>query len=101
MNQLQEHSRNEMRNGAPLFAIDPPAMLRSPHVQTVLASRALRGAGAVGRELLTRAERVTIDCRDGIRLGAVVSSTAAAAPLVIVLHGWLGSEDSPYSRRAT
>jgi len=82
-----------------VFEIDPPSILRSPHLQTVLASRALRGAGSAGRALLASAERVTIDCGDGVRLGAVVSTTETPAPLVIVLHGWLGSEDSPYSRR--
>ena len=83
-----------------MFQIDPPRLLRSAHLQTVLSSRALRGHGSTGRDLLASAERITIDCGRGVRLGAVVSSTIAPAPLVIVLHGWLGSEDSPYSRRA-
>jgi predicted alpha/beta-fold hydrolase len=82
------------------FRIQPPLVLRSPHLQTVLSSRAVRGLGRVGRALLDSAERVTIDCRDGVRLVALVNSTDTPAPLVILLHGWLGNADSPYSRRA-
>jgi len=82
------------------FDIDPPRLLRSPHLQTVLSSRVARGFSRVGRDLLDTAERITISCHDNVTLAAFVNSTATPAPLVIVLHGWLGNADSPYSRRA-
>jgi uncharacterized protein len=88
----------------------PHLLLRSPHLQTVLASR-LRRADAVAADL--ESVTVTIPCRDGVRLQALVTAPpgvapvaddAAAlsfrAPLVVLIHGWLGSGEAPYLRRA-
>lgn len=80
----------------------PPVLLRSPHLQTLLSSRFLRRDG-VGWELLERAEPVVIPCRDGVRLQALVNPPIGGgrAPLVVLIHGWLGRADSPYLRRAS
>ncbi len=78
----------------------PPRLLRSPHLQTLLSSRLVRGRDGVGMELVERAEPVTIPCRDGVRLQALVNPVPGA-PLVVLIHGWLGRADSPYLRRAS
>lgn len=78
----------------------PPRLLRSPHLQTLLSSRLVRGRDGVGVDLVERAEAVTIPCRDGVRLQALVNHVPGA-PLIVLLHGWLGRADSPYLRRAS
>lgn len=80
--------------------LNPPLLLRSPHMQTLLSSRMARGLNGAGTALLRRATTVTIPCRDGIRLQAEVNADHPGAPLVIVIHGWLGRADSPYVCRA-
>ncbi len=80
--------------------LNPPPLLRSPHMQTMLSSRLARGINGAGMALLRRATTITVPCRDGIRLGAVVNVDRPGAPLVIVVHGWLGRADSPYVCRA-
>lgn len=78
----------------------PHPLLRSPHLQTLLSSRLVRGRDSLGRALLDTAESLTLTCRDGIRLQAVITpALAPGAPLVVLLHGWLGCADSPYLRR--
>lgn len=81
----------------------PPALLRSPHLQTLLSSRLLRQRDGIGLALVRSAEVVTVPCRDGVRLQALVNPAAGGgpAPLVVLIHGWLGQADSPYLRRAT
>jgi predicted alpha/beta-fold hydrolase len=79
----------------------PPRLLRSPHVQTLLSSRLVRGFDTTGFDLLQRAATLTLECRDAVRLQAVVNADRTGAPLVIVVHGWLGRADSPYVRRAS
>ncbi|MAT84979.1 MAG: alpha/beta hydrolase [Gammaproteobacteria bacterium] len=80
----------------------PPPVLRSPHLQTLLSSRLVRGADGVGSALVAQAETVTLECRDGVRLQALVNPAAdPAAPLVVLIHGWLGRADSPYVRRVS
>ena len=82
----------------------PHPLLRSPHLQTLLSSRLVRRRDGVGAELEPGAVTVTVPCRDGIRLEALVNAApgdGAGAPLVVVLHGWLGQADSPYVRRAS
>lgn len=103
----------------------PHPLLRSPHLQTLLSSRLVRGGDGIGMDLIERAETVTIPCRDGVRLQALVNRApgspppAAAAdaahtgptasagpvpsprPLIVLIHGWLGRADSPYVRRAS
>jgi hypothetical protein len=71
--------------------------MRSAHVQTVLSSRAPTGH----TRAFAGTERVVLDCRDGVRLEALVTCAHRDAPLVVLLHGWLGTADSSYLRRAT
>lgn len=80
----------------------PPVLLRSAHVQTLLSSRFLRRRDGTRCQLLGNPETVTIPCRDGVRLQALVNPAAGGtrAPLVVLIHGWLGRADSPYLRRA-
>lgn len=87
----------------------PHFLLRSPHLQTVLASRLRRGHAAAA-ELPSLS--VTIPCRDGGRLQALVTpargaaaspdsvQSASQAPLAVLIHGWLGTGDAAYLRRA-
>lgn len=78
-----------------MTAFAPPPLLRSPHVQTVVSRWAPPPAGDLP------AERVLLTCRDGVRLRAAITLAAPDAPLVIVIHGWLGDVDSRYVVRMT
>jgi uncharacterized protein len=81
----------------------PHRLLRSPHLQTLLSSRIVRGGDGVGADLHQRAEPVILEARDGARLQALVDpsrESRSSEPLVVVIHGWLGRADSPYVRRA-
>ena len=73
-----------------MTAFAPPPLLRSPHMQTIVSRWAPPPAGDLP------AERVLLTCRDGVRLRAAVTLAAPSAPLVIVIHGWLGDVDSHY-----
>lgn len=85
-----------------MLEFQPHPLLRSPHLQTVLSSRLVRQRDGVGMDLVADAEAVTLQCRDGIRLRAFLNPSATpGAPLVVLVHGWLGCADSPYLRRAT
>jgi len=82
----------------------PPRWLRNPHLQSVLASSALRrwlGAGA--RAAFERgATPVLLDCGGGVRLsGLHTPQSALPAPrgLAVLLHGWEGSVASSYLLR--
>ena len=81
---------------APSF--EPPPTLRSPHVQTLLASSFLRRRRQrpFATALNAAAQHTLIPCRDGIRLTAKLNITAADAPLAVLIHGWLGDADSAY-----
>jgi predicted alpha/beta-fold hydrolase len=79
---------------------DPPPTLRSPLVQTILASRLARQFDGVGSELTRTTQRVDVPCRDGIRLRALINPAGTDAPLIVLLHGWFGRGDSPYFRHA-
>jgi len=81
----------------------PHFLLRSPHMQTLLSTRLVRRRDGVGVSLLRAAETVTVPCRDGIRLQALLNRAddgVADGPLIVLIHGWLGRADSPYLRRA-
>ena len=77
-----------------MTAFAPPPPLRSPHVQTVVSRWAPPPPGDLP------AERVVLSCRDGVRLCAAITLGAPNAPLVVVIHGWLGDTDSRYVLRA-
>ncbi|HEX5353599.1 MAG TPA: alpha/beta fold hydrolase [Rhodanobacteraceae bacterium] len=79
----------------------PSWWLKSPHLQSVLASsalrRILRGRGA--RRLEHDSEWVTVDCGDGVHLtGCHTAQNIADEPrgLVVLFHGWEGSTRSTY-----
>lgn len=78
----------------------PPRWLRSPHLQSVLGSSALRrrrGARAMQASGATTSEHL-LDAGDGVRLHGLYSLPPGAAPrgLALLLHGWEGSADSSY-----
>ena len=79
----------------------PPALLRNPHVQSVLASSRLRRmlGEQRRRSLEARAVEHILDCGENVRLqGFHTAQAARPAPrgLVVLLHGWEGSVQSSY-----
>jgi predicted alpha/beta-fold hydrolase len=77
----------------------PPPLLRSTHIQSILASARLR------RPLVTRRARGmlhcsrshTLDCGDGIRLQGFYSGQSKPDKgLIVLIHGWEGGHDSLY-----
>lgn len=79
----------------------PSWWLRSPHIQSVLASSSLRRAlrGRLSRRLEHDARWVTLDCGDGVRLtGCHTAQTCLpqAHGLAVLFHGWEGSTRSTY-----
>lgn len=77
----------------------PARSLRSPHVQSMLASLAWRrpAVNRQARPLRARSEEWILPCRDGIRLHGLLSRHGdRARPLVTLIHGWEGSADSLY-----
>lgn len=78
----------------------PPRWLRNPHLQSVLASSALRRwrFRTQHREIEARSVEHLLDCGDGVVLQGFHARTAAEASrgLVVLLHGWEGSAQSSY-----
>jgi predicted alpha/beta-fold hydrolase len=78
----------------------PPRSLRSPHLQSVLGSSALRRRR--GREALVATGAITtphiIDAGDGVRLQGLHTAMPGREPraLALLLHGWEGSAESSY-----
>ena len=86
---------------APLGHYAPPWWLRSPHLQSVLASSGLRRVARArgARHLEHDAEWVTLDCGAGVRLTGCHTAQLAlprARGLVVLFHGWEGSVRSTY-----
>ena len=84
-----------------LHPFQPPRLLRNPHVQSVLASSAIRRAFARRRRArLERDEQeLLLDCGDGVRLQGFLSrqdQRESARGLAVLLHGWEGSAQSTY-----
>jgi len=83
-------------------AFDPPGWLRSPHLQSVLASSPLRGLRARARLRQAPAihEALVLDAGDGVRLQGIASLPDGVEPraLALLLHGWEGSAESSYMR---
>ena len=75
----------------------PPLGLRSPHVQTILARTPVRAGRR--EDVPLRLEEAILDCRGDVRLLAKVASGPVDAPLVVVVHGWLGDTRSWYVER--
>ena len=84
--------------------LPPPRWLRNPHLQSVLASSALRRwLGAAERAAFERAATpVLLDCGGGVRLtGMHAAQRVLPGPrgLAVLLHGWEGSVASSYLLR--
>ncbi len=75
----------------------PPALLRNPHAQTLLASTAPRRLPLLWRTRHFRAQtrEEVLECGDGVRLHGYFNPQPAQK-LAILLHGWEGSGNSPY-----
>lgn len=96
------------QEGAPIaireLDFEPPRWLRSPHVQSVVGSLALRrrAADAVSVGLRAASRPRVVHCSDGTRLEALVSRhedagaerAAGARPVVVIIHGWNGCGES-------
>lgn len=87
---------------ASVSAYRPPLWLRSPHLQSLIATSPLRRAR--GALLLRRSGAVSkpyiVDGGDGVRLEGVHSRLSGVEPrgLALLLHGWEGSAESSYMR---
>lgn len=78
--------------------INPPRLLKSAGIQTVLASAGLRAWGK--NPMLDAARETILTTGDGVRLLGYISRQPRphAKGLVILLHGWEGSSESTYIR---
>ena len=77
----------------------PAWWLRSPHLQTILASSDYRKNRVLSRRrpLDPGSEAQLLDCRDGIRLkGYLTPEAGRCRGTVVMLHGWEGSQVSNY-----
>jgi len=78
---------------------NPPALLRNPHAQTLVASTLPRRLPLLLRtRALRQASRaVILECSGGVRLhGLYNPHPAPEQGLAILLHGWEGCADSAY-----
>ncbi|MGH8233080.1 MAG: YheT family hydrolase [Rhodanobacteraceae bacterium] len=83
------------------YDFQPSWWLRSPHLQSMLASSSLRRVlrGRLSRRLESDAHWVTLDCGDGVRLtGCHTEQTRLpqSRGLAVLFHGWEGSTRSTY-----
>jgi predicted alpha/beta-fold hydrolase len=87
---------------AGLTPFEPPRLLRSPHLQTVLGSSPMRRRLGLARlcAQTTETSSHVIDAGDGVRLLGLHDLPAGGPPrgLALLLHGWEGSADSSYMR---
>jgi predicted alpha/beta-fold hydrolase len=79
----------------------PSWWLRNPHLQSMLASSALRRRllGRRAHRLERDGEWVTLDCGGGVRLSGCHTAqnvAARARGLAVLFHGWEGSARSTY-----
>ena len=80
----------------------PARWLRNRHLQSTLASTSWRRPRVLARAAALRAaaREVVLDCGEGVRLQAFVSTPPAGAGQsvapVVLLHGWEGSAESLY-----
>jgi predicted alpha/beta-fold hydrolase len=89
-----QHMRSPMTSGC----LNPPFLLKSPGVQTVLASAGLRAWG--NNPMLVAAREAILTTAEGVRLLGYLSRQPRPHDrgLVILLHGWEGSTESTYIR---
>ena len=97
---------------SPAADFTPPALLRNPHLQSIMASTGPRRwlVKHRARQLRHRSQQILLDAGDGVRLLAELSRHPAQAEtgrgverhdeekrdLVVMIHGWEGSSDSLY-----
>jgi len=79
----------------------PSLLLRSPHVQSVLASIWPRRSSVRRRALVfsRHSQDVIVDCGDGTRLLGHLNRPAAVKEngrTIVMIHGWEGSGESTY-----
>jgi len=77
----------------------PPALLRSRHIQSVLADSTLRRSLILRRAkaMLRASSSQVLDCGEGVRLqGYYAPNPAGSGRLCVLIHGWLGSAESTY-----
>ena len=81
----------------------PPRRLRHHHLQSIYPSLPIRRPGVerLAAPLLRHAADVLVDCGDGVRLLAHLTTqesigSPAATRLAVLLHGWEGSANSLY-----
>jgi len=81
-----------------LSEFDPPFGLRSPHMQSLLNSSAIRKRVVTrhARALLAAQQEWMLDGGSGIRLLGHCSRQPDSRGLVALLHGWEGSSNSNY-----
>ena len=81
-----------------LDAFDPGVLLRQAHAQTILSSLPTRQwrLRRAATELEAASEVVTLTTDDDVHLRARVAVSHSTAPLVILIHGWLGGDRSSY-----
>ena len=72
----------------------PPALLRNPHLQSILASSQLRVL--TKKPIVKKAEELIVDTPSGTRLLSFYSRRENSKGLIILLHGWEGSSSSAY-----
>lgn len=76
----------------------PPSWLRNGHVQTLLGASPRRHARVQSRAtiLLQRSFQQVVATNDGTRLVVQIARHVERAPMVVVLHGWLGDSHAQY-----
>ena len=76
----------------------PPVLLRGGHAQTLLASAPSRAIAlrAHAVPLITESEGIDVRTPDGAHLQAWYTTGSTRRPLVVVVHGWLGSHEASY-----
>jgi predicted alpha/beta-fold hydrolase len=77
----------------------PSALFRNPHIQSLCASIGPRKllVRRRARQLISNAETHLLDCGEGIQLqGKYNTRPENSKGLIIMIHGWLGSDESSY-----
>ena len=72
----------------------PSLFLRSPHIQSIMASSQLRVRGKSA--MLDCSREIIVSTPSGSRLLAILSRHPASKGMIILLHGWEGSSSSAY-----
>lgn len=83
-----------MSQNIPKPEFRPPVWLRSPVLQSALASAKFRKRGA--GELEQAAEYHLLTAASGARTSCLLSRHPQSRGLMVILHGWLGSVQSAY-----